>query len=93
MHGNNVVLLCAKYAVDANLFRLESPMLTRAKRTTSLNNGGGGKCLGGIARGGNVREGIFHGDVPGGESAGGNCRGLSILEPSKISIPNLYSNN
>ena len=38
MHGNNVVWLCAKYAVDANLFRLESSILTRAKRATNRNN-------------------------------------------------------
>ena len=31
----------AKYAVDANLFRLESPILTRAKRATDRNNVGG----------------------------------------------------
>ena len=29
-----------KYAVDANLFRLESPILTRAKRATNRNNVG-----------------------------------------------------
>ena len=40
MHGNNIVSLCAKYAVDANLFRLES-WLTRAKRATNRNNVGG----------------------------------------------------
>ena len=38
MHGNNVVRLCAKYAVDANLFRLESSILPRVKRATNLNN-------------------------------------------------------
>ena len=37
MHGNNVVWLCAKYAVDACLFRLESLILTRA---TNLKNVG-----------------------------------------------------
>ena len=31
----------AKYAVDANLFRLESPILTRAKRATNWNSAGG----------------------------------------------------
>ena len=38
MHGNNVVWLCPKYAVDVNLFPLKSPILTRAKRATSRNN-------------------------------------------------------
>ena len=38
MHGNNVFWLCAKYAVDANLFRLESSILTRAQRATNRNN-------------------------------------------------------
>ena len=38
MHGNNVVWLYAKYAVDANLFRFESLILTRAKRATNRNN-------------------------------------------------------
>ena len=38
MHGNNVVWLCTKYAVDANLFRLESSILTRVKRATNRNN-------------------------------------------------------
>ena len=38
MHGKNVVWLCAKYAVDANLFRLESSILTRA---INRNNVGG----------------------------------------------------
>ena len=41
MHGNNVVWLCAIYAVDANLFRLESLILTRVKRATNRNNVGG----------------------------------------------------
>ena len=31
----------AKYAVDANLFQLESSILTRAKRATDRNNVGG----------------------------------------------------
>ena len=31
----------AKYTVDANLFRLESPIITRAKRATNRNNVGG----------------------------------------------------
>ena len=35
MRGNNVVWLCAKYAIDVNLFRLESSILTRA---TNRNN-------------------------------------------------------
>ena len=46
MHENNVVWLCAKYAVDANLFRLESSILTRAKRLTNRNNVGGEYSLG-----------------------------------------------
>ena len=43
----------AKYAVDANLFRLESSILTRAKRATNRNNvatekrGGRGEFSGG----------------------------------------------
>ena len=43
----------AKYAVDANLFRLESSILTRAKRAANRNNvatekrGGGGNFPGG----------------------------------------------
>ena len=41
MHGNNVVWLCAKYAVAANLFRLESSIITRVKRATNRNNLGG----------------------------------------------------
>ena len=40
MHGNNVVWLCAKYAVDANLFRLESSILMRA---TNRDNVWGGE--------------------------------------------------
>ena len=46
MHGNNVVWLCAKYAVDANLFRLDSSILTRAKRAKIRNNVGGEYSLG-----------------------------------------------
>ena len=41
IHGNNVVWFCAKYAVDANLSRLESSILTRAKRATNRSNVGG----------------------------------------------------
>ena len=36
----------AKYAVDANLFRLESSILMRAKRATNRNNVGGEHSLG-----------------------------------------------
>ena len=61
MHGNNVVWLCAKYAVDANLFRLESSIWTRAKRATNRNNVGGEHSLGeysGVERsGGNFLAG------------------------------------
>ena len=46
MHGNNVVWLCAKYAVDVNLFRLESSILTRAKQPTNRNNVRGEHSLG-----------------------------------------------
>ena len=55
MHGN-VVWLCAKYAADANMFRLESSILTRTKRATNQNNvatekrGGGGFSGGSIPR-------------------------------------------
>ena len=67
MHGNNVVCLCSKYAVDANLFRLESSILTRAKRATNQNNLEGEHSLGeytGVERsGGNVPGGIFRGGV------------------------------
>ena len=38
MHGNNVVWLYTKYAVEPNLFRLESSIITRAKRATNRNN-------------------------------------------------------
>ena len=44
----------AKYDVDTNLFRLESSILTRAKRATNWNNvatekrGGGGIFRGGV---------------------------------------------
>ena len=38
---DSVVWLYAKYAVDANLFRLESSILTRAKRATNRNTVGG----------------------------------------------------
>ena len=57
----------AKYAVDANLFPLESSILTRAKRATNRNNAAknqknirffrGGTFLGGICRGGTFRGG------------------------------------
>ena len=66
----------AKYVIDSNLFRLESPNLTRAMRATSQNNVGG-KChggeypVGGSNRGGNVREGIIHGGKRRGELPGG----------------------
>ena len=43
-----------EYAVDANLFRLESSMLTRAKRATNRNN---------IATENRVGWGIFRGGV------------------------------
>ena len=46
IHGNNVVWLCTKYAVDANLFQLESSILTRAKRATNRNNVGGEHSVG-----------------------------------------------
>ena len=37
---------CAKYAVDMNLFRLESSILTRSKRATSRKNVGGEHSVG-----------------------------------------------
>ena len=46
MHENNVVWLCAKYAADVNLFRLESSILTRVKRATNRNNVGGEHSMG-----------------------------------------------
>ena len=59
----------AKYAVDANLLKLESSILTRAKRATNRNNAaknqknlrffGGGTFLGGIYRGGTFRGGVY----------------------------------
>ena len=61
----------AKYAIDANLFWLESPILTRAKRATNRNNVGGEvspqgwKTLGGETSGG---------EKTGGEHRGGNFR-------------------
>ena len=57
MHGNNVVWLCSKYAVDANLFRLESSIKTRAKRATNRNN------VGGNIPGWNDPGGIHRGEV------------------------------
>ena len=51
----------AKYAVDVNLFRLESPIITRAKRATNRNNVGGEHSLAeytGVERSG----GIFPGE-------------------------------
>ena len=41
-----VFLPHVKYAVDTNLFRLESSILTRAKRATNRNNVGGEHSLG-----------------------------------------------
>ena len=58
MHGNNIVWLCTKYAVDANLFPLESSILTRAKRVTSRNNIGGNIRWGNIP-GWNVPGGVY----------------------------------
>ena len=56
MHGNNVVWLCAKYAVDANLFRLESSILTYKPEQ---HQGRGGSFLGEIYWGGTFREGVY----------------------------------
>ena len=50
MHGNNVVWLCAKYAVNANLYRLESSILTLVKWATNRNNVGGEHSLGEYTR-------------------------------------------
>ena len=81
IHGNNVVWLCAKYAVEAILFRLESSILMQAKRATNRNNVGGkylgGELpVGGSNRGGNVREGIVHGGkFPEGKAPEGTARG------------------
>ena len=61
IHGNNVVWLCAKYAVDMKLIRLESSILTRAKRATNRNN------VGGNIPGGTNRVGTFRGEFSGGE--------------------------
>ena len=54
MYGKYVVWLCTKYAIDASLFRLESSILTRAKRSTNRNYVGG-TFLVGIYRGGTFR--------------------------------------
>ena len=64
----------AKYAVDANLLKIESSILTRAKQATNQNNAAknqknirffrGGTFLGGIYRGG-----TFRGEFSGGEFA------------------------
>ena len=57
-HGNNVVWLCTKYAVDANLFRLAFQILTRVKRATKRNNvGGAGNIPWGNVPGWNVPRG------------------------------------
>ena len=64
IQGNNVVWLCTKYAIDANLFRLESPILTRAKRAINRNNVGGevpwGEVSGGNCPGGKCPRTIQH---------------------------------
>ena len=57
------VLGFAKYAVDTNLFRLVSSILTRAKWATNRNNVGGEHSLG---------------EYTGMERAGGNFPGGSI---------------
>ena len=64
----------AKYAVDANLLKIESSILTRAKQATNQNNAAknqknirffqGGTFLGGLYRGG-----TFRGEFSGGEFA------------------------
>ena len=62
MHGNNVVWLCAKYAIDANLFRLESSILTRARRVANRNNVGGEHSLGaytGVERSGGKYTSVY----------------------------------
>ena len=72
----------AKYAVDANLFRLESLIVTRLKRATNRNNVGGkvspqgGKTLGGETSGGKKT---------GGEHRDGNFRGGKTLE--SLTVP------
>ena len=78
MHGNNVVWLCAKYAVDANLFRLKSSILTRAKRATNRNNVGGN---------------ISWGNIPGWTIPGEIFRGGGVyLEPNNQRSQNLCCN-
>ena len=71
MHENNVIRLCAKYAVDVNLFRLESSILTRAKRATNRNNVGGEHSLE---------------EYTGVERSGRNFPGGVCLEPLKTPI-------
>ena len=77
-----------KYTVDANLFPLESSILTRAKRATNRKNRGG-NCPWGNNPGGNClweeitgwemsgRE-FSMGEVPGGENAEGTCPGGEV---------------
>ena len=57
-----LVSCLAKCALEANLFRLESSILTRAKRATNLNNVGGRDIPGNII-GWNVPGGTFRGGV------------------------------
>jgi len=54
MHGNNVVWLCAKYAVDANLLqpRVLNPNESEATYKTEQRRGG-------IYRGGTFRGGVY----------------------------------
>ena len=67
MYGNNVVWLCAKYAVDANLFRLECPIRKNVGREVPW----GELPVGGSNRRGNARERIVHGKkYPGGKAPG-----------------------
>ena len=67
-----------KYAVDVNLFQLECPILTRAKRATSRNNVGGEVSLQGWK--------TLRGEKPRGEHRGGNYRGGKALAPSYAHI-------
>ena len=73
IHGNNVAWLWVKYAVDANLFQLESPILMRSTNWNVRGKSHGGELPVGESNRGemSVRE----------LSRGESAWGWSVLEP------------